>query len=99
MPSFTRKKTKKWHDQHIRRKQFEVGQKVLLFNSRLKLFPGKLHSKWSRPFTVSKVHPHGAVEDTHDTKGTFIVNGKRLKSYMEGNISMAKTVTKLGNSE
>ena len=37
---FYKKKTKKWHNRHIRRKQFGVGQKVLLFNSRLKLFSG-----------------------------------------------------------
>ena len=35
-------KTKKWHDQKIMRKEFRVGDKVLLYNSRLKLFPGKL---------------------------------------------------------
>ena len=38
-------KTKSWHDQMIGRKSFEVGQKVLLYQSRLRLFPGKL---WSR---------------------------------------------------
>ena len=38
--------TKAWHDKHIVRKEFEPGQQVLLFNSRLKLFLGKLKSKW-----------------------------------------------------
>lgn len=38
---------KKIHDQHILRKSFEVGQKVLLYNSRLHLFPGKLKSQWT----------------------------------------------------
>ena len=47
-----KEKTKAWHDKHIARKEFEPGQWVLLFNSRLKLFPGKLKSRWSRPFTV-----------------------------------------------
>ena len=37
-----KEKTKAWHDKHIARKEFEVGQQVLLFDSRLKLFPGKL---------------------------------------------------------
>ena len=45
-------KTKKWHDQRILRKEFKAGDQVLLFNSRLRLFPGKLKSKWSGPFTV-----------------------------------------------
>ena len=42
-----KKRTKSWHDKHITRKEFEVGQQVLLFNSRLKLFLGKLKSRWS----------------------------------------------------
>ena len=38
-------KTKKWHDQKIMRKDFRVGELVLLYNSRLKLFLGKLKSR------------------------------------------------------
>ncbi|KAJ6885479.1 TMV resistance protein N-like [Populus alba x Populus x berolinensis] len=64
--------------------QFVPGQQVLLFNSRLRLFPGKLKSRWSGPFTVVKVFPYGAVEVTHDEKGTFTVNGQRLKHYRNG---------------
>ena len=48
-----KQKTKAWHDKHIIRKEFEAGQQVLLFNFRLKLFPGKLKSRWSGPFTVT----------------------------------------------
>ena len=55
-------KTKAWHDKHLIRKDIQPGQQVLLFNSRLKLFPGKLKSRWSGPFTVIKVYPYGAVE-------------------------------------
>ena len=55
-------KTKSWHDKHITRKEFVAGQRVLLFNSRLKLIPGKLKSRWSGPFTVTKVFPHGGAE-------------------------------------
>ena len=47
--------TKAWHDKHIVRKEFESGQRVLLFNSRLKLFPGKLKSRWLGPFTMTRV--------------------------------------------
>ncbi|XP_060961059.1 uncharacterized protein LOC133031549 [Cannabis sativa] len=57
-----KEKTKKWHDQGLVRKEFQPGQQVLLFNSRLKLFPGKLKSRWSGPFTVVKVFPYGVVE-------------------------------------
>ncbi|KAL5573202.1 hypothetical protein UlMin_022799 [Ulmus minor] len=49
-----KEKTKKWHDRHIQKRDFEEGQQVLLFNSRLKLFPGKLRSRWSGPFTINK---------------------------------------------
>ncbi|KAL5543174.1 hypothetical protein UlMin_010884 [Ulmus minor] len=52
-----KEKTKRWHDRHIQKRDFKEGQQVLLFNSRLKLFPGKLRSRWSGPFTVNKVLP------------------------------------------
>ena len=48
-----KEKTKAWHDKHIVRKEFESSQQVLLFNSRLKLFPGKLKSRWSGLFIVT----------------------------------------------
>ena len=47
-----KEKTKRWHDAHILKKEFKVGDLVLLFNSRLKLFPSKLRSRWSGPFKV-----------------------------------------------
>ena len=56
-----KEKTKAWHDKHIVRKEFELGQRVLLFNSRLKLFPGKLKPRWSGPFTVTRVFPYGGA--------------------------------------
>ncbi|GJY02546.1 hypothetical protein Tco_0360698 [Tanacetum coccineum] len=41
-----KEKTKKWHDLRIRGdKNFETGDKVLLFNSRFRMHPGKLRSK------------------------------------------------------
>ncbi|XP_071925471.1 uncharacterized protein [Coffea arabica] len=57
-----KEKIKYWHDKHIIPKKFQVGQHVLLFNSRLRLFPGKLKSRWSGPFEVTQVFPYGAVE-------------------------------------
>ena len=57
---------------------------MLLYNSRLRLFPGKLKSRWSGPFTVTQVFPYGTVEVTHPEKGTFKVNGHRLKLYVGG---------------
>ena len=48
-----KEKTKAWHDKHIMWKEFEAGQRILLFNFRLNLFPGKLKSRWSGPFTMT----------------------------------------------
>ncbi|KAL5560408.1 hypothetical protein UlMin_036619 [Ulmus minor] len=76
-----KEKTKKWHDRHIQKRDFKEGQQVLLFNSRLKLFPGKLRSQWSGPFTVNKVLPSGEIEVKHPSKGIFTVNGQQLKHY------------------
>ena len=79
-----KEKTKATHDKMISRKSFEVGQKVLLFNTRLKLFPGKLRSRWVGPFIVTNVFPHGAIEiKSLQTNKDFKVNGHRLKPYYE----------------
>ena len=75
-------KTKKWHDQRILRKEFRAGDQVLLFNSRLKLFPGKLKSKWSGPYTVVSSTTFGAVTLRTDAGEEFKVNGQRLKHYL-----------------
>lgn len=75
-----REKTKAFHDQHIVRKSFKEGQKVWLFNSRLKLFAGKLKSKRTGPFIVTKVTPYGAVEIKDLQDGNpFLGNGQRPK--------------------
>ena len=77
-------KTKAFHDSMIREKHFAVGQKVLLYHSRLKLFPGKLRSRWIGPFVVTNVFSHGAVQIKGDQSGNeFKVNGHRLKPYYE----------------
>ena len=54
-------KTKKWNDKKILRREFKAGDHVLLFNSILKLFLGKLRSKWSGPYTVLASTTFGAV--------------------------------------
>lgn len=51
---FFKEKTKKWHDARLRRKKFKVGDRVLLFNLRLKLFLEKLKSRWSEPLKLLK---------------------------------------------
>ncbi|CAN6542407.1 unnamed protein product [Malus baccata var. baccata] len=82
--SIYKEKTKAFHDKMIRGKTFAIGQKVLLFNSRLRLFPGKLRSKWIGPFVITNVFVHGAVQiQSLKTGHEFKVNGHRLKPYYE----------------
>ena len=75
-------KTKKWHDQQILRREFKARDQVLLFNSRLILFPVKLKSKWSEPFTVVSSTQFGAVTLRTSNHEEFKVNGQRLKHYL-----------------
>ena len=82
-------KTKKWHDRRILRREFKAGDQVLLFNSRLKLFPGKLKSKWSGPYTVVSNTTFGAVTLRTSNGEEFKVNGQRLKHYL-GEIQITK---------
>jgi len=77
--------TKSLHDRMITRKEFYVGDKVLLYHSRLKLFPGKLCSRWIGPFVVSNVLPYGAVEIISlETNKVLKINGHYLKPFYEG---------------
>lgn len=79
-----KEKTKEFHDQQLRGKHFTIGQKGLLYHSRLKLFPGKLRSRWLGPFVVTNVLSHGAVEiESLDSGKIFKVNGHRLKPFYE----------------
>ncbi|XP_075515330.1 uncharacterized protein LOC142549969 [Primulina tabacum] len=90
-----KEKTKRWHDQNIVHREFVVGQLVLLYNSRLKLMPGKLRSRWSGPYTITQVFPYGTVEITSATTGAFKVNGHRLKVYHGGAIPDEPTTVDL----
>jgi len=85
-----KERTKVQHDKMIVRKEFQVGQKVLLFNSRLKWFSGKFKSKWSGPFVITQVFPSGAVE-IMGREHPFMVNGHRLKHYWDGFDSSSQT--------
>lgn len=79
-----KERMKRAHDQNILRRSFEPDQKVLLYNSQLHLFPGKLRSQWTGPFIVRSVSSYGAIEIEDPTNGiTFKVNGQRLKPFLE----------------
>jgi len=78
----SKERTKRRHDKLIHMREFREGNSVLLFNSHLKLFPGKLRSRWSGPFKVLKVYPQEATEISTETTGSFKVNESRLKHYI-----------------
>ncbi|WJZ95300.1 hypothetical protein VitviT2T_014079 [Vitis vinifera] len=79
-----KQRMKRWHDQLISNKEFRKGQRVLLYDSRLHIFPGKLKSRWIGPFIIHQVHLNGMVE-LLNSNGTdiFKVNGHRLKPFIE----------------
>ncbi|XP_057784799.1 uncharacterized protein LOC131002326 [Salvia miltiorrhiza] len=79
--SIYKERTKRFHDKMILKREFAVGDQVLLFNSHLRLFPGKLKSKWSGPFTISQVFPNGTIELSKERGEPFRVNGQRVKAY------------------
>nr|GEY77315.1 reverse transcriptase domain-containing protein [Tanacetum cinerariifolium] len=76
-----KEKTKRLHDSKIKDRVFNIVDRVLLFNSRLNIFSGKLRSRWSRPFTISHVFPYGTVQLSQTDGPNFKVNGHRLKHY------------------
>ncbi|RVW74408.1 Retrovirus-related Pol polyprotein from transposon 17.6 [Vitis vinifera] len=79
-----KQRMKKWHDQLISNKEFQKGQRVLLYDTRLHIFPGKLKSRWIGPFIIHQVYVNGVVELLNSNgKDTFRVNGYRLKPFME----------------
>ncbi|GJZ07765.1 hypothetical protein Tco_0542048 [Tanacetum coccineum] len=79
-----KERTKRWHDKWIKMStNYEKGDKVLLFNSRLRLILGKLKSRWYGPLTVTKDMKSGAFK-VHDGEGNeFIVNKQRVKLYQK----------------
>ena len=48
----------------------------------LRLFLGKLKSKWSGPFLISKVLQHRVIELENKEGARFMVNGQRIKIYL-----------------
>ena len=64
-------------------KSFKEGDQVLLYDSKLHLFPGKLKSRWTGPFIVQQASPNGSVDlrDPNDDM-LFKINGQRVKPYV-----------------
>nr|GEU73645.1 reverse transcriptase domain-containing protein [Tanacetum cinerariifolium] len=82
----TAEKMKKLHDSKIKNHIFNVGDRVLLFNSRLKIFSEKLKTRWSGPFTITKVLPYGTVKLSQPDGPNFKVNGHCGKHYFGGDV-------------
>nr|GEV86397.1 reverse transcriptase domain-containing protein [Tanacetum cinerariifolium] len=80
-----KERTKKLHDAKIKNCIFNVGDQVLLFNSRLKIFSSKLKSCWSGPFTIAEIYSYGIAKLVHPDGYNFKVNCHRLKHYHGGN--------------
>ncbi|GJS03022.1 reverse transcriptase domain-containing protein [Tanacetum coccineum] len=81
-----KEKTKKLHDSKIKNHIFNVGDRVLLSNSCLKIFSGKLKTRWSGPFTITQVFPYGTIELSQPDGPNFKVNGHHVKHYFGGDI-------------
>jgi hypothetical protein len=78
-----KEKVKKWHDRRILKREFHVGEIVLLYRSRLRFFAGKLLSKQEGPFVIEEVYRSGAIKIASlNDNTTQVVNGKRLKHYI-----------------
>jgi hypothetical protein len=82
---FFKEKVKQWHDRRIIKREFHVGEKVLLYRSRLRFFAGKLLLKWEGHFIIEEVYRLGAIKIASlKDNTTQVVNGQRLKHYISG---------------
>jgi hypothetical protein len=82
-----KERIKRWYAKRLKKKEFQEGDKVILYNSRFKTFgKGKLQSKWDGPYVVHSLLSNGVVT-IMDVKGDqFMVNGQRLKDYYEPDV-------------
>ena len=77
---------KSWHDRHIKKKHFQQGDLVLMYDSKFMKHPGKLQMHWLGPYLINSITSGGAVK-LHHLVGAMLpklVNGSRLKPYRMG---------------
>ena len=74
---------KKWHDKFIKKKQFNIGDWALLFDSWFKNFKGILTTHWMGPYEVVTAFDNGSVKikTIDDSEISFVVNGHRIRLY------------------
>nr|GEV43940.1 reverse transcriptase domain-containing protein [Tanacetum cinerariifolium] len=85
-----KEKTKELHDSKIKNCIFNVGDWVLLFNSRLKIFSGKLKTRGSGPFTITKVFSYGTVELSQPDGPNFKIFSGKLKTHWSGPFTITR---------
>ncbi|RVW78084.1 hypothetical protein CK203_059642 [Vitis vinifera] len=81
--NIAKRRFKRWHDQLVSRKEFQKGQRVLLYDSKLHIFPGKLKSRWIGLFTIQQVYSNGVVETFNSTGDFQSPMAKHLKPFLE----------------
>ena len=84
MPSYLKKKLKDGMIK-IQKREFKVGEYVLLYNSHFRFFAGELLSKWEGPYVMEEVYRYGAIK-INNAEGTNpkVVNGQRIEQYISG---------------
>ena len=71
-----KEKMKKDYDLKSEKLEFMVGDFVLLDSSRLRWLLGKLKSKWTGPYLITHIFPHGSIELETKEGVHFKVNGE-----------------------
>ena len=78
-----------WHDRHIRSKNFQIGDLVLLYDSKFIKFPGKFKTHWLGPYQIQQVTEGGVVQ-LNQLNGVLLptwINGSRLKLYRDSHLT------------
>jgi hypothetical protein len=82
---FFKEKVKRWHDKRIQKREFKVGELVLLYNYRLRFFARIFLSKWEGPYVIEEVYHSGAIKiNNPEWTNLRVVNGQRIKHYISG---------------
>ena len=76
---------KAWHERHTKSNTFQIGDLVLLYDSKFIKFPGKFKTHWLGPYQIQHVTEGGAVQ-LSKLDGELLptlINGSRLKFYSD----------------
>ena len=87
-----KEKMKKGTEQKFAKQEFVVGDLVLVDSSGVPCLPGRLKSKWTGPYLITQVFPHGAVELKATEGVRFKKNRDRIKLYFGHKASGNKVI-------